>query len=79
MSTLTISLPDTIRRRVEDLAREDGVPLDHFIASTLSQRAAVADADSYIRRRARHGSPERLEALLAAAPDTPPDEADKLD
>ena len=79
MSTLTISIPDSIRRRVEDLAREDGVPLDDFIASTLSQRAAVADADSYIQRRARLGSPQRLAALLAKAPDAPPLPGDELE
>lgn len=51
MSTLTISLRDSVRLRLENLAQEYGVPLDDFIASTLSQRAAVADAESYIQRR----------------------------
>lgn len=72
MSTLTISLRDSVRLRLENLAQEYGVLLDDFIASTLSQRAAVADADSYVQRRARLGSPQHLASLLAKAPYTPP-------
>ncbi len=52
MSSLSISIPDSIRERIESLAREDGVSLDSFVASVLSQRVAAAEADSYIRRRA---------------------------
>ena len=78
MSTLSITLPHSVRDRMENLAREDGVSLDHFIATVLSQRIAVAEADSYIRRRAARGSPERLAALLAKAPDAPPEPGDEL-
>ena len=79
MSTLSISLPNSVRRRLEDLAREDSVPLDDFVAATLTQRAAIAEADSYIRLRARRGSPEQLAALLARAPDVPPEERDRVE
>jgi predicted HicB family RNase H-like nuclease len=58
MSSLNISIPDSVRERIESLAREDGVSLDAFVASVLSQRVAVAEADLYIRRRAVRGSAE---------------------
>lgn len=44
MSTLSIRLPDSIRQRVEVLAREDGVDVDALVATALSQRIAVANA-----------------------------------
>lgn len=50
MSTLSIQLPDSIRQRVEVLAHEDGVGVDAFVATMLSQRIAVVEADSYVRR-----------------------------
>jgi hypothetical protein len=79
MSTLSIQLPNSIRECMETLAREEGVPVDSYIVSVLSRRAAVAEADSYIRRRAARGSGAQLSALLAKAPDVPPMPGDELD
>jgi hypothetical protein len=68
MSTLSISIPDSIRERVEVLAKEDGVGVDSFVATILCQRVAVADADSYVRRRASRGSAQQLLDILSLAP-----------
>ena len=78
MSTLSISIPDSIRRRVESLAGEDGVSVDSYVASVLSQRVALADADTYVRRRAARGSAEQMLELLAQAPRVEPEEHDRL-
>jgi len=78
MSTLSISIPDSIRQRVEDLANEDGVPVDSFIATVLSQRVAIADAESYVRRRVARGSAEQLLHILSQAPQVPPKTDDRL-
>ena len=77
MSTLSVSIPDSVRSRIEFFAGEDGVSVEHFVSTILSQRIAVADADSYIRKRAMRGSPERLMELLSTAPDVPPDSQDQ--
>ncbi len=78
MSTLNISIPDSIRKRVEALAHEDGVGVDSFVATVLAQRVAVADADSYIRSRAQRGSADRMLEILKQAPRVEPDEGDRL-
>jgi hypothetical protein len=51
MSTLSMQLPDSIRQRVEVHARENGVDVDAFVATGLSQRIAVAEAASCVYRR----------------------------
>lgn len=79
MSSLSISIPDSIRERMKSLAREDGVSLEAFIASVLSQRVAVAEADSYIRRRAGHGNAQQMLDLLAQAPKIEPEPHDRLE
>ncbi len=78
MSTLSIQLPDSIRQRVEVLAREDGVGVDAFVATVLSQRIAVAEADSYVRRRAAQGSARQMLDILEKAPKVEPEKRDKL-
>lgn len=78
MSTLSINLPDSIRQRVEVLAREDGVAVDAFVATVLSQRIAVAEADSYVRRRATQGSAQQMLEILEMAPKVEPEERDRI-
>lgn len=79
MSTLSVTLPESILNRVESLAREDGVSVDAFVASVLSQRVAVVEADSYVGRRAARGSAGQLRELLAKAPDVEPEACDRID
>jgi hypothetical protein len=79
MSILNIPIPESIREQVESLAREDGVSVEAFVASVLSQRAAVAIADSYIRRRASRGSAEQMIQILEQAPQVEPDPHDRID
>jgi hypothetical protein len=79
MSSLSISIPESIRERVESLAREDGVSIDSFIATILSQRVAVADADSYVRRRAGRGNTQQMLEILSQAPKVDPEPFDRLE
>ena len=78
MSTLTITLPDSVRRSIESLADENGVPIDDFISCILSQRVAVAEADSYVRRRGLKGSAGQMLEILRAVPSVEPDALDRL-
>jgi hypothetical protein len=78
MTTLSIQLPNSIRQRVEDFAREDGVSVDAFVATVLSQRIAVAEADSYVRRRATQGSSRQMLNILAMAPKVEPKECKRI-
>ena len=78
MSTVTIAIPDSVRRRVESLAELDGVPFDTFVASVLSQCVAVADADSYVQRRAARGSAAKMLEILRAAPEVEPPPNDQF-
>lgn len=75
---MNISLPDSIRSRLEHFAQEDGVSVDDYVAAVLSQRLAVADADSYIQSRAAKGSADRLIELLDKAPKVEPEPGDRI-
>jgi hypothetical protein len=78
MSTMEIRIPESIRGRLEHFAKMDGVPIDDFVATVLSQRVAVAEADSYVRNRAKRGSAAQLLELLDKAPAVDPDPADRI-
>ncbi len=75
---MNITIPESLRNRMEEFAREEGVPVEDFIVSVLSQRIAIADADSYVRRRAARGSAERLQESLEKAPEVEPELHDRI-
>ena len=78
MSTLSVNIPESLRRRALALAEDDGVPLDQFIATALAEKVAVLDADNYLRERAARGSREKFDAILAKVPDVEPEEHDRI-
>ena len=78
MSTLNVNIPESLHRRAQSLAQDDGVPFDQFIATALAEKVAVLDADSYIRERAASGSREKFDRVLAKVPDVEPEEHDRL-
>ncbi len=78
MSTLNVTIPESLRRRAQTLAQDDGVSIDQFIATALAEKVAVLDAESYIRQRAARGSREKFERVLAKVPDVEPEPHDRL-
>ena len=78
MSAVTVNIPDSLWDRIERMADEDGVSVDSLILTILSQRIAVADAESYVKMRGRRGSADSLKRILEAAPDVEPSSEDKL-
>jgi hypothetical protein len=75
---ITIQLRESLLRRVETLAKCDGISLDQFISTALAEKVAVLDADSYLRARVARGSREKFERVLAKVPNVEPDETDRL-
>lgn len=78
MSAIQVTLPESLRRRATELAADDGVSLDQFIATALAEKVAVLDADTYLRERAARGSREKFERVLAKVPDVEPEGHDRL-
>lgn len=78
MSTLTVSIPDSVRRRAEALAESDGISVDQFVALALAEKVAVLDAGTHLAARAARGSREKFDRILARVPDVPPQEGDAI-
>lgn len=78
MSTLTVSLPDSIRRRAETLAQSDGISFDQFVALALAEKVAVLDAGTYLAERAKRGDRQKFEDILSRVPNGMPEEGDEL-
>jgi hypothetical protein len=78
MSTLTIQLPESLKKTIEDLAAREGYSVSQFLASAAGEKLAVVMTMDYLRREAAAGRREDFEKYLAASPDVPPLPGDEL-
>ena len=79
MSTLTIQLPESLKKSIEALAAKEGYSVSQFLASAAGEKLAVVLTVDYLQREAAAGRREDFEKYLAAVPDVAPPENDRLD
>ena len=78
MSTLSIRLPHSLHVKVREVAQQDGVSIDQFIATTLAEKLSAFMTIDYLRQRACRSSKEAFDRALSEIPDVEPEEHDKL-
>ncbi len=79
MSSITIQVPDFLRRQVERLTAQDGLTVDQFFTTAASEKIAVMEAVDYIGQRAAKADDAAFLDAMAKVPATPVTEAwDKL-
>lgn len=78
MSTITIHLPDGLKKNIEALAAKEGYTVSQFLASAAGEKLAVVMTMDFLRREAAAGRREDFERYLAAVPDVAPAANDQL-
>jgi hypothetical protein len=79
MSTLTVQLPESLRKSIEALAAREGYSVGQFLASAAGEKLAVVMTMDYLRREASQGRREDFERYLGAVPDMPPPDTDRME
>ena len=78
MSTLSLRLPESLHRKIRELAERDDVSINQFIAMAVAEKAATVLTVDYLEERARRGHATLFDRVLARVPDVPPDPGDEL-
>jgi len=78
MTAVHIQLPDSLAKKARELAEHDGVSLDQFVSTAVSEKLSGWIAAGLLQQRAARGSREKFEKALEQVPDVPPDENDRL-
>jgi predicted DsbA family dithiol-disulfide isomerase len=78
MSTISLRIPESLHKRIRELANEDGISINQFISTAAAEKLAALMTVEYLEKRAKRGSREKFEAAFARLPDTEPEDYDKL-
>jgi metal-responsive CopG/Arc/MetJ family transcriptional regulator len=78
MSTISITLPESLHKEAQALAQQENISVSQLIATALAEKVSALMTSEYLEERARRGSREKFERVLAKVRDVEPEEQDKL-
>lgn len=78
MSMMSLRIPKSMYGDLKEIAEAEGVSMNQFVTLAIAEKIASLNVLHYLQKRAERGSREKLLAVLAKAPDTEPEEYDRL-
>lgn len=78
MSALSLRLPDSVHRHIKELAQQEGVSINQFIASAVAEKVSAIATEDYLQQRAQQADKQAFQSLLAKVPSREPLPGDEL-
>jgi predicted transcriptional regulator len=78
MSTLSLRLPESLHRRLSELAEQEGISINQLISSAVGEKMSALMTEEYLTARAKRGGRKAFLAALSRVPDVEPVDADLI-
>jgi len=78
MTTISTKIPDSLFRQAKIIAEREEITFDEFISLALASQVSSWNVGKSFAERAQKGEWEQAREILAKAPDTEPDDFDRL-
>jgi predicted transcriptional regulator len=78
MSAISLRLPNSLHRKLGDLARREGVSINQLVNSAVAEKMATLMTAEYLQERAKRGTRKKFEAVLAKVSNREPEASDRL-
>ncbi len=78
MSALSLRLPNSIHHHIKEIATQDGVSINQFILTAVSEKISAITTETYLAKRAAHADRAAFKSILDDVPNRPPLAGDEL-
>jgi len=78
MSTLSVRLPESVHRKLKEMADKEGVSMNQLISLAVSEKLSSLLTVDYLKERGDRANHDDFKQLLNKVPDIEPDTYDKL-
>ena len=78
MGALSLRLPESLHRKLGEVAEREGVSINQLISSAVAEKMSALMTAEYLSARAKRASRRKFEAVLAKVPDVEPDASDRV-
>lgn len=77
MSAISVRLPDSLHRKVKEMAVRDKVSINQLITVALAEKLSALETEDYLGKRAARATKAKFQKALQRIPDHEPDPYDK--
>ena len=78
MSTISLRLPESLHKRVRELARTEEISINQFVTTALAEKMSALMTLDYLKERAGRGSQAKFARVLAKVKARKPAAGDDL-
>jgi predicted transcriptional regulator len=78
MSALSVRLPESLHRKLAEVAKREGISINQLINSAVAEKMSALMTEEYLEARARRGTQRRFAAVLAKVANVEPEAGDRL-
>ena len=78
MSTLSLRLPSSIHQHIREIAKNEGVSINQFVSSAVSEKISAIMTEDYLKSRAKRAKKSDLKQILDKGPKRNPVLGDEL-
>jgi predicted transcriptional regulator len=77
MSTISLRLPESLHKKVRELAKSEDVSINQLITTALAEKMSALMTVDYLQEHAARGDRGKFERAMSKVADVEPDEADR--
>ncbi len=78
MSALSLRLPNSVHHHIKEIAKQDGVSINQFILSAVSEKISAITTEKYLAERANRADRAAFKNILDNVPNRLPLAGDEL-
>ena len=78
MSALSLRLPHSIHRHIREIAQKEGVSINQFISSAVSEKISAILTEEYLEPRAKRADRQAFKKILNGVPARAPLPGDEI-
>ena len=78
MKTIQVRMPDHIHDRLRELAKEEGISINSFIVSSVSNEVIRQETRDFFKKATASYDPHRFAEALSAIPDASAPASDRI-
>lgn len=78
MSALSLRLPRSIHQHIREIAKNEGVSINQFVSSAVSEKISAIMTEDYLKSRAKRAKKSDFKKILDDVPKRKPIPGDEL-
>lgn len=79
MSTLSLRLPESLHKRLKDVAQREGVSINQLITTAVAEKISALMTAKYLEECGARANRQAFDGVLAKVPDLPARADDRIE